>query len=81
MKLTNIQEVEGFLETVQKCKGDVFLRSPMDDIYNLKSTLSQYVAMGALLGEHGDELELFCEDRDDESLFFAYFSKHPDVIG
>lgn len=79
MKLNNIKEVEGFLEVVKQCKGEVYLRSPMCDIYNLKSALSQYVAIGALLGEHGDELELFCEDRSDEPLFFKYFADCPET--
>ena len=80
MRIKSIEEVDGFLDAVQQCKGNVFLRSPMDDIYNLKSTLSQYIAIAALLSEHGDELELFCEEKEDESLFFQYFERYPDVM-
>ena len=81
MKLNNITEVEAFLATVNSCKGNVYLRSPMCDIYNLKSALSQYTAIGALLSEHGDELELFCEESCDEQLFFKYFENYPETLG
>ena len=81
MKLNNIKEIEGFLEAVNKCKGNVYLRSPMCDIYNLKSALSQYIAIGALLEDHYEQLELFCEDRDDIHHFFEYFDEFPKVLG
>lgn len=81
MNITNIKEVEGFLEAVRQCKGNVFLRSPVDDIFNLKSELSQYVAMAALLSDHGDELELFCEDKSDDQFFHKYFQNFPNVTG
>lgn len=48
MKLRNIEDVEGFLDAVSQCTGDVWLESPYGDKYNLKSKLSQYIAMGAL---------------------------------
>ena len=81
MKLSNVKEIEGFLEAVNKCKGNVYLRSPMCDIYNLKSALSQYIAIGALLEDHYEQLELFCEDRDDIQHFFEYFDEFPKVLG
>ena len=65
MKLKNSVQVNAFVEAVSRCKGNVFLRSLQGDIFNMKSSLSQYIAMGALLGEHGDELELFCEKKED----------------
>ena len=67
MKLTKIEQVNEFLSIVDSCKGDVTLRSLDGDIFNLKSKLSQYIAIAALLGQHGDELELFCSDREDDS--------------
>ena len=81
MNITNIEEVEGFLEAVRQCQGNVYLRSPVDDIFNLKSELSKYIAMAALLSDHGDELELFCEDKSDEHLFYKYFRDFPNVTG
>lgn len=81
MQLNNIKEIESFLATVNQCKGNVYLRSLECDIYNLKSALSQYTAIGALLSEHGDELELFCEEQCDEQLFFKYFEEFPGTLG
>lgn len=72
MKLKNSIQVEAFIEAVNKCQGNVYLRSLQGDIFNLKSSLSQYIAMGALLGEHGDELELFAEKKEDERILLAF---------
>ena len=79
MRLTKIKEVNDFLEIVNHCKGEVTLTSPYGDKYNLKSLLTQYVAIAALLGEHGDELELFCSDSSDEGKFMNFLMKNPDV--
>lgn len=77
MKLTKIEQVNEFLSIVDSCKGDVTLRSLDGDIFNLKSKLSQYIAIAALLGQHGDELELFCSDREDEGKFMQFLRKIP----
>lgn len=57
MKIKNIKNVETFLAVVNECKGEVTLTSVYGDKYNLKSALTQYVAIAALLGDHGEELE------------------------
>ena len=77
MKLTKIEQVNEFLSIVDSCKGDVTLRSLDGDIFNLKSKLSQYIA--ALLGQHGDELELFCSDREDEGKFMQFLMENPSI--
>ena len=51
MKLSKIEQVNEFLAIVDSCKGDVTLRSVDGDIFNLKSKLSQYIAIAALLGQ------------------------------
>lgn len=66
MKLKKIEEVEAFLAAAKSCEGDVILTSPYGDKYSMKSALSQYIAIGALLGEHGDELEIWCTNKSDE---------------
>ena len=68
-----------FLSIVDSCKGDVTLRSLDGDIFNLKSKLSQYIAIAALLGQHGDELELFCSDREDEGKFMQFLMENPSI--
>ncbi len=79
MKLTKISQIEDFLEAVNKAKDNVWLTSIYGDKYNLKSLLTQYVAIGALLGDKGDELELFCDRKEDEGLFLKFFYEHPEV--
>ena len=51
MKLQNIQEVEEFRKVVHQCKGRVYLESLEGDIFNLKSAMSEYVALGRLLSD------------------------------
>ena len=79
MRLTIINQVNDFLETVNNSKGNVYLLSPEGDKYNLKSTLSQYLSIGALLGERGEYLELYCDLKEDEFAFLKFFKEHPEV--
>ena len=76
MKLSKIEQVNEFLAIVDSCKGEVTLRSVDGDIFNLKSKLSQYIAIAAL---HGDELELFCSDSSDEGKFMHFLMENPGV--
>lgn len=80
MKLTKISQVEDFLAIVNSCKGDVTLTSQYGDKYNMKSLLTQYVTIGALLGERGDELELFCSSKEDEAKFLKFFNENPEIM-
>ncbi len=78
MKFTNAAQVDEFLEVIRKCKGQVFLTSPYGDRYNLNSKFSAYIAVGAMLGENGDELELFCENKEDRVLLLNYLEERKD---
>ena len=49
MKLKNIKEVEEFRKVIHTCTGDVYLKSQDGDVFNLKSALSEYIALGQLL--------------------------------
>lgn len=80
MILKNQIEITDFLQAVKEAKHEVWLESKQGDRYNLKSTLSRYVAIGALIENHGHELELFCSDIADEGLFYNFFEKHPDTL-
>lgn len=80
MKIGNLKELNEFLGAVEKCKRDVWLESPEGDRFNLKSTFSQYIAMGALLSERGDSLELFCASREDEGHLMKFFRDNPEVL-
>ena len=79
MRLRNIDDVNAFLSVVDDCTGEVYLTSIYGDKFALKSKMSRYIAMGALLGNHGDELELFCDSKQDEGLFIEFFVHHPEV--
>lgn len=80
MKLRNLKSPNIFLSVVNDCKGQVWLESDEGDKYNLKSIFSQYIAIGALLSERGDWLELYCSDKDDEARFMKFFNEHPEVM-
>lgn len=80
MKFKTQEEVKEFLAIVDKCKGKVILTSKYGDKYNLKSILTQYIAIGALLGNRGDELELFCSNKEDEQEFFKFFYEKPEIL-
>lgn len=81
MKILNVEQIEDFIDAVDKCSGEVWLESPYGDKFNLKSKLSQYIALGELLGEHGQDMELFCGNVEDQHFFFQFFAKHPEVNG
>lgn len=72
MKIKNLTDAEKFREAISKCQGDVFLKSPYGDVYNLKSALSQYVAIADLLRDKTGELELFASNREDESILIEF---------
>ena len=67
MKLNNVKDVQTFIAAVNACEHDVYLKSVEGDVFNLKSSLSQYIAIGRLIEESGDSLELFAQTREDEA--------------
>ena len=75
MKLQNIHEVEDFRKVIHQCKDDVFLKSLEGDVFNLKSAMSEYIALGRLLSEQGDSLELFASRREDEARLIAFLNE------
>lgn len=80
MKISKTLELHAFLEAVDKAEGDVYLVSKNGDQYNLKSELSKYVAIGALINNHADDLELFCQFPQDEVFFLRFFDKYPETL-
>jgi hypothetical protein len=79
MKFKKAIEVDDFFNTANECDGAVWLESPYGDKYMLKSLFSNYLALAALLSEHGDELELYCQFPEDRVKFYKYFYEHPGV--
>lgn len=80
MKILNETELTDFMQTVFAAKGNVYLKSQEGDCYNLKSQLSRYIAIGKMIEEHGNDLELFCDNKFDEPLFYNFFENHPDTL-
>lgn len=80
MKIKKLSQVNWFLGVANECNGDVWLTSSYGDKYNLKSALSQYLSVAALLSEKGDELELWCQNREDEERFYKLFNEHPEIL-
>ena len=75
MKLKNVKDVEKFIQVINDCEHNVYLKSPEGDVFNLKSSLSQYIAIGRLLDENGDMLELFADSCNDEARLIHFLSE------
>ena len=54
MKITKIKNVENFMNVVNGCTGDVYLETEDGNCLNLKSKLTQYVALAHILGGNTD---------------------------
>ena len=80
MRIKNTEQLDEFLSRIKKCTGDVWLESDDGDRINLKSKLSQYVAIGALLSMEGDNLGLYCSKEEDEAMFIEFFGMYPETI-
>lgn len=80
MKLKNIDQVNELISAVDECKGDVFITSEYGDKFNLKSKLSQYVAIAALIGDHAQDLELWCTDKEDEYKMLKFLDDHSEIL-
>ena len=80
MRLTNSKEIMEFRFAVSKCKGDVWLEDVEGNKFNLKSVISQYIALGELLQDKGESLELFCSNTEDEVHFRKFFKDNPGVL-
>jgi hypothetical protein len=79
MKLNKIEEVEVFMALVDSCEGEVYLTSQYGDRYNLKSKLTQYLAVAQLLNKEND-LELWCDKKKDENKFLQFFKDYPETL-
>ena len=80
MKIKNIKDVETFLKIVNESEGGVTLTSVYGDKYNLKSTLTQYVAVTAHVGEHRNKIELWCSNKNDEKKFLQMFNENTEML-
>lgn len=73
MKLYNITNIDRFFEIVDACRGNVYITSPEGDKFNLKSSLTKYIAFANLLPEATlAELELEVEYPEDAQSFIKF---------
>ena len=72
--LRNLNNINALQAAVASCQDSVILKSADGrEEFNLKSALSLLVGIGRLCGEHGDEYEVFCNNRVDEGYMLKFF--------
>jgi len=72
--LSNVRDLNAFMQAIKECKEDVYLRkNDGTEQFNLKSTLSEYIGLGKLCDEHGNDYEIFCNSAADESKLLKFF--------
>ena len=69
MQFTRIEEVCDFLACVNKSTGQVWLEDQEGNKINLKSALSQYIAVAALLQNNKSQMMLFANSPRMSSCF------------
>jgi hypothetical protein len=73
MKLRNVTNITQFLETVDSCKGDVYLTTPQGDRLNLKSQLTKMLAMTSVFDTAEiKEMDLEFSDPSDISTMLVF---------
>ena len=73
MKITNISDINEFFKVIDKCEGRVELTSSEGDPINLKSKLTQFVAMAQLMDTtYVKELEIVASEPADASRILDY---------
>lgn len=80
MKLKNSKEIKAFEEAINKSRGEVWLETPNGDRLNLKSLYCKYIAIDKMLEDKGEDLELYCQFKEDEMNFFKFFNDYPDAL-
>ena len=66
MKVMNIKDIDAFFKVIDSCKGTVELVTGEGDRLNLKSKLSQYVALANVFSDGTiDELEIVAHEHED----------------
>ena len=76
MKITNIPDINDFFKVVDKCEGRVELTSSEGDRINLKSKLTQFVAMAQLMNTtYVKELEIVSSEPEDANRLLDYMMK------
>ena len=73
MKIKNISNPKKFFEVLEQCKGNVELVTTEGDRLNLKSTLSQYIALTQMFHDAKiGEVEIILSEPEDLNLLLNY---------
>ena len=78
MRLRTITDIERFRNTINSCSGAVWLESAIGDKFDLKSVFSQYIAIGRLIEDHNEELEIFASLPEDGAKILAFLKNKED---
>lgn len=74
-------DMADFMQTLDKCQGDVFLETSEGDVLNLKSKLCQMMGIANIMrGAIIQEATIRCANPEDESLLFR-FNLYKEVPG
>lgn len=75
--LKDFKEVQDFHKVVKECDSDVYLiKNDGSEEFNLKSALSEFIALGRLAEKYGDQYEIFCQNSTDEAKIMKYLYQH-----
>lgn len=72
MKIRDIKSINALKAAIEQCTGYVWLESIYGDHYDMKSELSQYVGMAALLHDENEVLELFASQPEDRAILRGF---------
>jgi len=78
MKLTHIDDVDGFFKVVDSCKGTVELITKDGDRINLASQLSKMLAAAGYFNTHINEIEeveLVVHEAEDVNKFINFMMR------
>ena len=72
IQLHNV-DFKDFINTIDKCKGDVYLETEDGDVLNLKSKLCQMIGLSTILKSTDvAEATIRCTNPEDETLLFRF---------
>ena len=73
IKMYHVSNLEKFMELVSQCKGNVYVVSEDGDKLNLKSKLTQFVALSKQFASgYIESLSLETTDESDSALLLNY---------
>ena len=76
MKLTSIQEINAFKDAIDRASGNVWAEDTDGRRYDLKDEMEQYIAIGEMLKDPDNNLEIFTSSKSAESALLDFFSRY-----